>query len=140
MARRVLTRSQSIRKALQLSKKDAGIKDGIYAYVSGTVGDFIDTPTGYGFRLGVLIHPQSKFPERITVWDATDANGQPAQLNEGDRVTARGWLSWSRSESPEGKAYTNYALRVARVEKFEPAADRERTTLLPQSNGEELPF
>lgn len=123
-----------------MGKNDAGIRDGIYAYASGTVGDQFETASGYGFRLGVMIHPQSKYPERITVWDATDDQGQPAQVAEGDRVTVRGWLSWSRSENPEGKAYTNYALRVARVEKHELAGERERTTLLPQSDGEELPF
>lgn len=91
---------------------DKAIKDGVYGYVSGTVGRDFTTKNGRAFELEVKDLKQ-QYPDKWTVW---------ADLNvvEGDRATIKGWLGISK-ETYEKDGETKTAIRRA-VNKPELAA------------------
>lgn len=81
----------------------AEIKDGIYAYVSGTVGRVFQTKNGPAVEVHVM-PKNGKFPDRVTVWGLGD------QVAEGDRVTVNGWWSdrrevYQKQDGTEGVAF-----------------------------------
>ena len=94
------------------------IKDGIYAYVGGTVARLFDTKNGPAFNLEVA-REGSQYPDRVTVWGAADG------LNVGDRVKVHGWLSWRREVKDDGKTYFNVSLNKPEVTDHEPAQPTE---------------
>ncbi len=100
------------------------IKDGVFGYVSGTVGRKADGR----FTIEVK-NERSQYPDYVTVWskDITVATG--------DRISVKGWLSWKKSEN-NGKTYVDVSVNQAKVEKHEP-----RNTLGPSSYpSDEIPF
>lgn len=92
----------------------SSIKDGIYAYVGGTVARIFDTKNGPAFNLEIQ-REGSQYPDRVTVWGAADG------LNVGDRVKVQGWLSWRREVKDDGKTYFNVSLNKPEVTDHEPA-------------------
>lgn len=94
------------------------IKDSVYAFVSGTVNYAADR------RFTVEVKPEqskSKYPDRVTVWEPDFT------VNDGDRVTVKDWLSWTRNEKPDGKVYLNVSLNqpvfVGHQPQAQPAVD-----------------
>jgi len=80
----------------------AEIKDGVFGYVSGTVGRSFTYSGGRAFDL-LVQSPKSKYPDKWTVWGDLPAN-------EGDRVTVKGFLSAS-AETYEKDGQTKAAAR-----------------------------
>jgi hypothetical protein len=66
----------------------AEIKDGVYGYVSGTVGRSFTTKNGRAFEIEVK-DQKAQYGDRWTIW------GDLA-VAEGDRASVKGWLSISR--------------------------------------------
>ena len=66
------------------------IKDGVYGFVSGTVGRVFSTKNGEAFELEVLPY-KSQYPDKWTVW------GNPG-VSQGDRVKVAGWLEIKRDK------------------------------------------
>lgn len=94
------------------------IKEGIYAYVGGTVSRLFETKNGPAFNLEIQ-REGSQYPDRVTVWGAADG------LNIGDRVKVHGWLSWRREVKDDGKTYFNVSLNKPEVTDHEPATPAE---------------
>lgn len=76
---------------------NSDIKDGVYAYVSGTV-NWADAGK---FTVEVL-KEGNRYPDRITVWRPD------FQVANGDRVTVKGWFSWRKSKKDE--RYMDYSI------------------------------
>jgi hypothetical protein len=96
----------------------SSIKEGIYAYVGGTVARIFDTKNGPAFNLEIQ-REGSQYPDRVTVWGAADG------LNVGDRVKVQGWLSWRR-EVKDDKTYFNVSLNKPEVTDHEAAQPVEQ--------------
>lgn len=91
---------------------DKTISDGVYGYVSGTVGRSFTTKNGRAFELEVK-DPKQQYPDKWTIW-----GDLPVQ--EGDRASVKGWLGISK-ETYEKDGQTKTAIRRA-VNKPELAA------------------
>lgn len=87
------------------------IKDGIYGYVSGTVGRTGQYTKG-SYAVVEAKRDGSQYPDRVTVWGL--------EASEGDRVKVAGFLSWKKSER-DGKTYFDVSLNNPNVEKHERA-------------------
>lgn len=87
------------------------IKDGVYGYVSGTVGRTGQAKNG-PYAVIEVSREGSQYPDRVTAWglDATT----------GDRVSVKGWLSWRKDER-DGKTYLNVSLNKPQLDKHEKA-------------------
>jgi hypothetical protein len=91
------------------------ISDGIYGFVSGTVGRMFETKNGPAFVVEVT-REGSQYPDRVTVW------GPAGAARTGDRVTVKGWISWRR-EAKDDKTFFNVSLNKPEVTEHEPAVD-----------------
>lgn len=99
-------------------------KDGIIAKVTGKVGKrFATSKSGNAFTL-LVQREGAQFPDRVTVW------GVEFDVDEGDRVTVEGWLSWSKSKR-EDREYFNVSVNRPKL--------LERELGAPVDDGEE-PF
>jgi len=83
---------------------DKKIIDGVYGYVSGTVGRAFNTKNGRAFEMEVK-DQKAQYGDRWTIWG-------DLQAGEGDRVTVKGWLSISR-ENYEKDGETKVAVKRA---------------------------
>lgn len=106
------------------------IKDGIYAQVSGTVSKRFQAKNGEAAVIEIA-REGSQYPDRVAVWSID------FQLEEGDRVALKGWLSW-RKEIKDDKTYFNVAMnkaqlveRVAAVQDVPPADEWPDTEATP---------
>lgn len=93
------------------------ISDGVYGFVSGTVGRMFDTKNGSAFVIEVK-REGAEWPDRVTVWSA------PAEPRTGDRVTVKGWLSWKRTVRDE-KTYFDVSVNKPELTEHEPATTPE---------------
>jgi len=66
------------------------IKDGVYGFVSGTVGKTFQTKNGTAFEVEVLPY-KSQYPDRWTIWGDLG-------VSQGDRVKVAGWLDIKREK------------------------------------------
>lgn len=80
------------------------INDGVYGFVSGTVGRAFSTKNGRAFELNVKDAKQ-QYPDKWTIWG-------DLPVVEGDRVSVKGWLGISR-ETYEKDGETKVAIRRA---------------------------
>jgi hypothetical protein len=80
------------------------IKDGVYGFVSGTVGRAFNHAKGRAFEMEVKDDRQ-QYGDKWTIWG--DLN-----VSEGDRVSVKGWLSISR-ETYEKDGQTKVAIKRA---------------------------
>lgn len=103
---------------------DKQIKDGVYGYVSGTVGRSFMTKNGRAFELEVKNHKQ-QYPDKWTIW-------ADLPVNEGDRASVKGWLSISK-ENYDKDGETKTAIRRA-VNKPELAAHEYATPAQPAAD------
>lgn len=79
------------------------IKDGTYAYVSGTVGRINDGR----FTIEVLTG-NNKYPDYVTVW-------RPEfPVQQGDRITVKGKLSWKKTERND-KVYVDVSVNFPEI-------------------------
>jgi hypothetical protein len=101
---------------------DQPIKDGVYGFVSGTVGRSFETKNGRAFELEVKDQKQ-QYPDKWTIWG--DLN-----VREGDRATVKGWLGISR-ETYQKDGETKVAIRRA-VNKPELAASEHTPSASPR--------
>ena len=102
------------------------IQDGVYAYIGGTVVEARHGKTGMYLWVDVQ-RDGAKYPDRITVWGLTGN----ISFNKGDRIKAKGWLSWQRNESAEGKIYLNVSMNKPEIVEHETSyalAQQERVT------------
>jgi len=67
---------------------DKPIKDGVYGYVSGTVGRSFQHKNGRAFELEVK-DPKQQYGDKWTVW-------ADLPVSEGDRASVKGWLGISK--------------------------------------------
>ena len=103
------------------------IKDGVYGYVSGTVGRVGAAKNG-PYAVIEVKREGSQYPDRVTAWGL-------GGVNQGDRVSVKGWLSWRRDER-DGKTYFNVSLNQPKLEKRDqPAKSSE-----DWGSGDEVPF
>lgn len=102
---------------------DQPIKDGVYGFVSGTVGRSFETKNGRAFELEVKDQKQQQYPDKWTIW------GDLA-VREGDRATVKGWLGISR-ETYQKDGETKVAIRRA-VNKPELAASEQTPSASPR--------
>jgi hypothetical protein len=86
------------------------IKDGMFAYVGGTISRVFHSKSGVTAVVEVQ-SPKRQYPDRITVWGLSDAA-------EGHRIKVKGWLSWAREEK-DGKTYFNVSLNQPEVISYE---------------------
>lgn len=101
------------------------IQDGVYAYIGGTVAEARHGKTG--MYLLVDVHREgAKYPDRVTIWGITGN----VSFNKGHRIKAKGWLSWQRRETPEGKVYLNVSMNKPEIVEHETsyALAQERVT------------
>lgn len=83
------------------------IKDGIFAYIGGTITDVQHSQSG--LRAVVEVQsPKREYPDRVTVW------GLPVAAAAGERIKVKGWLSWA-SREVDGKKYFNVSLNQPEV-------------------------
>jgi hypothetical protein len=110
------------------------ITDGIYGYVSGTVGRMFDTKNGTAFVIEVK-REGSDFPDRVTVWGAAD------QVRTGDRAAVKGWISWRR-EVKDDKTYFNVSVNKPELTEHEPASSEPAAgwSEPPQGFNDSVPF
>jgi hypothetical protein len=110
------------------------IKDGIFGYVSGTVGRMFDTKNGSAFVLEVA-REGSQYPDKITVWGAADL------VRPGDRAAVKGWISWRR-EVKDDKTYFNVSVNKPELTEHEPASSEPAAgwSEPPQGFNTEVPF
>lgn len=80
----------------------AEIRDGVFGFVSGTVGRSFAHKNGTAFEL-LVKDAKSQYADKWTVW------GELAAV-EGDRATVKGWLSTS-AETYEKDGVTKAASR-----------------------------
>lgn len=78
------------------------IKDGVFGFVSGTVGRSFTHKNGTAFEV-LVQSPKSQYPDKWTVW-------ADLPVTEGDRVTVKGFLSAS-AETFEKDGVTKAASR-----------------------------
>jgi hypothetical protein len=88
------------------------IKDGLYAQVSGTVRRVFETANGPGFSVEFQ-RKNSEYPDQVAVFGGTFS------VSEGERVTVKGWLSWS-TRVKEGKTFFNVAMNMPQLVASEP--------------------
>ena len=98
------------------------IKDGIYGQVSGTVSKVGQARNG-GYVVLEVAREGARYPDRVTAW------GIDGPLNQGDRLSLKGWLSWRKNER-DGKTYFDVSLNQPKVEQHEPAG----------TNNNDIPF
>jgi hypothetical protein len=99
------------------------IKDGVYGYVSGTVGRVADG------RFTVEVKREGRqYPDYVTVWSSD------IFVQQGDRISVKGWLSWKKTERND-KVYVDVSVNHPKVEKKESS----RPSSSP-SYGSETPF
>lgn len=91
---------------------DKKINDGVYGYVSGTVGREFNTKNGRAFELEVK-DPKQQYGDKWTIWG-------DLPVREGDRASVKGWLAISK-DTYEKDGETKTAIRRA-VNKPELAA------------------
>lgn len=84
----------------------SGIKDGVWAAVSGTVGRVFHTKNGAAIEVHVQ-DERMKYPDRVTVWGCGD------QVAEGDRVEVRGWFSAQVESFTKRDGSTGYGVKRA---------------------------
>lgn len=87
------------------------IQDGMFAYIGGTVESVRESKTGLYAQVSVQ-RENAKYPDRVTVW------GVPDNVQAGDRVKLKGWLSWARSER-DGKTYFNVSINKPEITEHE---------------------
>lgn len=92
------------------------IKDGVFGYVSGTVGRTFTYGGGSAFEVLVQA-PKSQYPDKWTVWGELP-------VSEGDRVKVAGFLS-ARAELFDGRdgnkaAATRRSVNSPKLEAHEP--------------------
>jgi hypothetical protein len=80
------------------------IKDGVYGFVSGTVGRAFNYSKGRAFEMEVK-DPKQQYGDKWTIWG-------DLPVSEGDRVSVKGWLSISR-ETYEKDGETKVAIKRA---------------------------
>lgn len=78
------------------------IRDGVFGFVSGTVGRRFTTRNGDAFEV-LVQSPKSQYPDKWTVW-------ADLPVGEGDRVTVKGFLS-ATAETFEKDGVTKAASR-----------------------------
>lgn len=98
------------------------IKDGVYGYVSGTVGRSFNTKNGRAFELEVK-DPKQQYGDKWTIWG-------DLPVSEGDRASVKGWLSISREKYQDKEGKDQVAIRRA-VNKPELAAHEKVATPSP---------
>lgn len=117
----------------------AAIKDGVYGFVSGTVGRSFQTKNGRAFELEVKEERQ-QYGDRWTIWG-------DLPVREGDRASIKGWLAISR-ETYEKDGQTKVAIRRAinkpEVAAHEPGGQVQQApatdTWAASTPTEEMPF
>lgn len=82
----------------------AEIKDGIYAYVSGTVTRTFSTKNGEACEVEVK-GPQDQYGDKVTVW------GGDGKVAQGDRVTFKGWYRDRREKYTDGQGVERVAFK-----------------------------
>lgn len=100
----------------------AEIKDGIYGFVSGTAGRSFKTKNGRAFEMEVK-DPKAQYGDKWTIWG-------DLPVNEGDRVTVKGWISIQR-ETYEKDGEQKVAVKRA-VNKPEVAAHEPQRQATPE--------
>ena len=95
------------------------IKDGVYGYVAGTVG------RTYSGRFSIEVKREGRqYPDYVTVW-SNDINVQA-----GDRIAVKGWVSWKKSERND-KVYVDVSVNQPKVENHQPAQARGASAEIP---------
>jgi len=96
----------------------AEIRDGVFAFVSGTVRRTFMTKSGEAFELEVK-REGLEYPDRVTVWGC-------GGVGEGDRVTVKGYYSDRREKyhDQQGNEKIGFkrALNKPEIVAHEPAA------------------
>lgn len=91
------------------------IQDAVYAYIGGTVADVRHGKTG--LYLWVEVQREgAQYPDRVTIWGLNNTS-----FSKGDRVKAKGWLSWQRSQADDGKVYFNVSMNKPEIIEHEKA-------------------
>lgn len=96
---------------------DKKINDGVYGYVSGTVGREFNTKNGRAFELEVK-DPKQQYGDKWTIW-------ADLPVRESDRASVKGWLSISKDtyeKDGETKTVIKRAVNKAELAAHEPAA------------------
>jgi len=96
---------------------DKPIKDGVYGYVSGTVGRSFQHKNGRAFELEVK-DPKQQYGDKWTVW-------ADLPVAEGDRVSVKGWLGISKgnyTKDGEQKTAIRRSVNSAELAAHEPNA------------------
>jgi len=119
---------------------DKPIKDGVYGYVSGTVGRSFQHKNGRAFELEVK-DPKQQYGDKWTIW-------ADLPVAEGDRASVKGWLGISKenyTKDGEQKTAIRRSVNSAELAAHEanatpaapPAADAWST---PGTYSDESPF
>lgn len=89
------------------SKLSEAIKDGVFGYVSGTVGRVADG------RFTIEVKREGRqYPDYVTVWS------KDIYVEQGDRISVKGWVSWKKTER-DGKTYVDVSVNNGKVEAHE---------------------
>lgn len=91
------------------------IQDGVYAYIGGTVFEARHGQTGM-FLLVDVERKNAQYPDRVTLWGITEG-----MFGKGDRIKAKGWLSWQKREADDGKVYLNVSMNKPEIVEHEKA-------------------
>lgn len=89
------------------------IQDAVYAYIGGTVADVRHGKTGMFLKVEVQ-REGAQYPDRVTIWGINQG-----MFGKGDRIKAKGWLSWQRSQSDDGKVYFNVSMNKPEIVEHE---------------------